>query len=62
MVAQDLAIMHNVYNSQSDNSYKFCGIKMVAQQVQLHVMTKNPTKYEHSLSYGFRGVNKLICR
>ena len=28
---------------------------MVPKQVQLHVMTNNPIKYEHILSDGFRG-------
>ena len=32
--------------SKSHNSYKFCGIKMVTKQTQLHVMTPNPTIYE----------------
>jgi len=27
------------------NSYKICQIKMATMQAQLHVMTKNPTKY-----------------
>jgi hypothetical protein len=29
---------------------------MAPQQAQLHVVTNNSTKYEHILSYGFRGV------
>lgn len=28
---------------------------MTAQQAQLHVLTNNPYKYEHILSYFFRG-------
>jgi len=38
--------------------------QMALKQVQLHVMTNNPTKYEHILSYGFRGVmfpRILLC-
>ena len=52
--SQDLTMLHNVYNSQSP--YKFCWIKMAAQQVHLHVTTNNPTKYEQIPSYSFRGV------
>jgi hypothetical protein len=29
---------------------------MAAKQTPLHVMTNNPTNYEHILSFGFRGV------
>ena len=44
-----------VKQSKSHNSCKFCLIKMEAQQAQLHVMTNNPTIYEHIILNGFRG-------
>ena len=33
----------------------------ILQQGQLHVMTSNPTKYEHIPSYCFRGVASTKC-
>lgn len=48
-------VTQSIKYSKSNNSYRLCLIKMVAQQAQLRVMTNNHTKYEQIMSYGFRG-------